>query len=137
MSSLGFIRHSCSFMNEKKTTFTQLSLGILFVVLPSLIIGLVISENKLAFTFGIILGTITAIGLLKHMEITLGRALQKLPKAAERYAIRNYIIRYIVNIIVLMIGIICEYISVVGVFIGLISIKISAFIFPYIKRFDN
>lgn len=124
-------------MNEEKTTFVQLLLGILLVVVPSLIIGLVISNNKLAFTFGILLGTITAIGLLKHMEITLGRTLQRLPKAAERYAIQNYIIRYIVNIIVLVIGIMCEDINVVGVFIGLISIKFSAFIFPYIKRFDN
>jgi undecaprenyl pyrophosphate phosphatase UppP len=124
-------------MNNENTTFKQLLLGIVMIIIPALVIGLIIADSKLAYGLGLFLGTATAIFLLKHMAITLSKALDMPPKQAEKYAIRNYFIRYVVNIGILVISVLYSGISIIGVLIGLMSMKLSAFLYPYIDRLIN
>lgn len=124
-------------MKDIKTTFRGLLLGILLLMIPIIVVGLIIVNNKLAYLLGVFIGTITSIGLLKHMQITVLKAVEKTPKAAEHYAIRSYLIRSFFMVAVLLLGIIRKEINVVGIFLGLFSIKISAYIFPYVNNLIN
>ena len=124
-------------MNDIKTTFRTLLIGIIIITIPITVVGLIIVKNNLEYLFGIGLGTMVAIGVLKHMQITVLKTVEKTPKAAQSYAIKNYMIRYFIIISVLMVGIISKEVSVIGIFLGIFSIKISAYLFPYVNNINK
>jgi hypothetical protein len=124
-------------MNDIKTTFRGLLLGVILLVIPIIVVGIFIAKNDLSYILGVLFGTIVAIGLLKHMQITVVKSVDKEPEAAKRYAIRNYLIRYFIMLSVLLIAIFRKEINVVGVFLALFTIKLSAYAHPYINRLNK
>lgn len=91
-------------------------------------IGLFLVSNTLSWTLGIILGLIIALLKLKLMENTFARAVN-LPEAkAKGYTQRQYMLRYVITGIVLLIAALSQDISLMGVFFGLLSMKVGAYV---------
>ena len=90
--------------------------------------GLLLVADALSWTLGITLGLIIALLKLKLMENTFTRAVS-LPEAkAKGYTQRQYMLRYVITGIVLLIAALSKDISLMGVFFGLLSMKIGAYV---------
>lgn len=98
------------------------------------IAGLLVVTNYLSWTLGITLGLIIALLKLKLMENTFKKAVSLSENKAKGYTQRQYMIRYLLTGAVLLIAALTEDISLLGVFFGLISMKIGAYVQLGIKR---
>ena len=96
-------------------------------------IGLVFTSNPLAWTMGIFLGLIIALLKLKLMENTFAKAVNMNEGKAKTYTQRQYILRYLLTGIALFIAALSQDVSLLGVFLGLISMKIGAYVQLVIK----
>lgn len=90
-------------------------------------IGLMVTAHSLAWTMGIFLGLIIALLKLKLMENTFTKAVNMNEGKAKTYTQRQYMLRYLITGVVLFIAALSEDVSLVGVFFGLISMKIGAY----------
>jgi len=113
-------------MNDKSVV-KSITTKVIIILLASLIIGSFLTENKIALLKGLFLGGIFTILKLRLMEITFSKAVKKPPEAAKRYASIHYILRYILTFLVLVVGVLEPSINVIGVIIGLISMKLAVF----------
>ena len=98
------------------------------------IAGLLVVTNYLSWTLGITLGLIIALLKLKLMENTFKKAVSLSENKAKGYTQKQYMIRYLLTGAVLLIAALTEDISLLGVFFGLISMKIGAYVQLGIKR---
>jgi len=121
-------------MSEDKKTLKQLMLGILIFVCPILLFGILLATDKFGFVLGTLLGAGVSLGLLIHMNYTIGQALRRTPKSAQNYMIFNYFIRYIITTGFLVLAVLIDQIHIVGAILGLLSTKASAYIYPYLDR---
>ncbi|MGL4362114.1 MAG: ATP synthase subunit I [Cellulosilyticaceae bacterium] len=90
-------------------------------------VGCFLTENVMAWTLGVVLGLIISILKLKLMEQTFTKAVTLEENKAKGYTQRQYMIRYGLTGLVLLIAALSETISLVGVFVGLISMKVGAY----------
>ena len=91
-------------------------------------IGLFLVADFLSWTIGIALGLIIALLKLKLMENTFTKAVQ-LPEAkAKGYTQRQYMLRYVLTGIVLLVAALNPQVSLLGVFFGLVSMKVGAYV---------
>lgn len=91
-------------------------------------IGLIMTTNYLSWTLGITFGLVIALLKLKLMENTFTKAVRLPENKAKGYTQRQYMIRYILTGLVLLIAALSQDISLMGVFFGLISMKIGAYV---------
>lgn len=91
-------------------------------------IGILFTSNILAWTMGIFLGLIIALLKLKLMENTFTKAVNMNEGKAKNYTQRQYMLRYLITGVVLFIAALSQDVSLVGVFLGLLSMKIGAYV---------
>ena len=84
-------------------------------------IGIFLTPNIIGWTLGIVLGTVMAILKLRLMETTFTKAVNMPEAKAKSYTQRQYMIRYVLTGAVLLVAELTKGISLVGVFIGLLS----------------
>ncbi len=94
-------------------------------------IGLLLQQSILPWTLGIALGLIIAILKLKLMEKALNVAVTLPEGKAKAYTQRQYMLRYLVTGLVLFVAAIMPHIHLLGVFMGLLSMKIGAYVELY------
>ncbi|MEF9959396.1 MAG: ATP synthase subunit I [Niameybacter sp.] len=90
-------------------------------------IGVFLTPNVVAWTAGIFLGLMIALLKLRLMATTFTRAVSMPEGKAKNYTQRHYMLRYFVTGAVLFIAALSQDVSLVGVFFGLISMKIGAY----------
>ena len=98
------------------------------------VIGVLLVNDKMAYTVGIIFGLLFSILKLKLMKDTISKAVNMPQEKAQRYSNIHYGIRYVLSGIVLAIAAIAPYISVLGVFIGMESMKAAAYMQIHIDK---
>lgn len=106
------------------------NLLIVYMVLFSVVvecIGLFIVKNKWSFTIGIAFGLIFSLLKLMLMKNSIKKSLYMNEGKAQTYANVQYLIRYILTGIVLVVAALEPTISLLGVFIGLMSMKVGAY----------
>lgn len=91
------------------------------------IIGILIVTDKLSWTLGIIFGLVFSLLKLKLMQNTLAKAVTLPEGKAQKYANVQYMIRYILTGVVLVVAALQPSINLLGVFFGLISMKVGAY----------
>ena len=91
------------------------------------IIGILVVNNKLSWTLGITFGLVFSLLKLKLMENTITKCLTMPEGKAQKYANVQYMIRYILTGVVLVIAALEPSINLLGVFFGLISMKVGAY----------
>lgn len=103
---------------------------VIYMILFSIIvyiIGILLVNNKLSWTFGMLFGLVFAILKLKLMENTFTKALQMPEAKAQKYANVQYMIRYVLTGIVLVVAALEPSINLLGVFFGLFSMKAAVY----------
>ena len=118
-------------MNE--TLFDLLiGIGILFVLF--LVAGLFLSSDKIGWLFGMLLGCFTAAAMAVHMYVSMDRAMDYGENGANKIAVRNSLIRFVFMAVVLFIGLKVDNIQFIGVILGILTLKFSALIQPFINK---
>ncbi|MBO5237244.1 MAG: ATP synthase subunit I [Lachnospiraceae bacterium] len=99
------------------------------------IIGLILVENRLSYSLGILVGYICVVFMVCHMYLTLEKALDMDPDSASKFSTRNNILRYVILVIILMLVAWLPKVSVMAVIIMIFGMKISAFLQPVISKY--
>lgn len=122
----------------KKTdrTLLEMHTGMLLFGIVCQIVGAFIVENQARYAgslwFGILFAAVGSI----HMARTLDRALTDNGNAA-RIITRGYAFRYIMVVVILLIISVTEVLDTLVVFLGYMSLKVTAYIQPLTHRFYN
>ncbi len=104
------------FTNE----YIALTAGLALVVSGVLLVTL---RDPKPAVLGWIFGCLIAMAMFKLMYLTLLRALDKPEAQAARYTGIHYLLRFAIYAVVLMVAAKAEYLSLVGTFFGLLSVK--------------
>lgn len=113
------------------------NLLIVYMILFSLIIeiiGILLVNNKMSFTKGILFGLIFSILKLSLMKHTIEKAVMMPEGKAQKYTNVQYMIRYILTGIVLLVAALEPSIDLIGVFFGLLSMKVAAYMQFFINK---
>lgn len=122
-------------MEESKKTLKYLLLGILLYAVPFIIIGIVIANNKLSYVIGLVSGCIVAAFIAIHLYKSLDYCLDLDPESAEKTMKRKTMLRSM--IMLMAVGVACcipQVVNPIGLFIGMMGLKISAYFQPFIHR---
>lgn len=106
------------------------NLLVIYMILFSIImeiIGILIVQDKRSFTMGLLFGLTFSILKLLLMKNSIKKSLLMNEGQAQKYANVQYMIRYVLTGIVLVVAALEPTVSLLGVFIGLMSMKIGAY----------
>ena len=106
------------------------NLMIVYMILFSLImevVGIIALDDKMGYTIGLLFGLIFSILKLMLMQNSIKKSLTMPEGKAQKYANVQYMIRYVLTGIVLLVAALEPTISLLGVFIGLLSMKVAAY----------
>lgn len=127
-----------SLMSRIKTqneALIDLILGILIFGMMVMLVGLFVAPDRLAFVLGIVLGTASSVVRAVHMSVTLDRQLDYGEKDARAYAMKNYMIRYLILIAVLLVSAALGTSGMAGAVIGIFLMKPAAVLSPQIHKY--
>ena len=117
-------------MPQEKQTLWDLIVGILFFVFLFMF-GNLLANNPLAYTLGLVLGGIASIGMTIHMYSSLQKAVLYDSENAQKKVQKSSLFRMAFMLIVLGVCVILpQYISLIGVALGILSLKFSAYLQP-------
>ena len=122
-------------METARKSLYNLILGIWIVAVPVTIVGMLLSDPPLKFLWGELIGSVVSTGFAFHIYHTLDIALDLDSDHAASRARQGSMIRSLVTMGVLLIGIFLrEYISVIGIFTGLLGLKVSVYLQPLMEK---
>ena len=122
-------------MREEKQTLIEMLIGLLIAIALVEVIGVVIVSNKLTYLLSVLFGGVVAAIVLFQMYYTLGKAVEMEEKNAARYTVLSSLVRLVIMGAALAVGVIWPNIfHVVGILLGLLCLKLCAFIEPIIHR---
>jgi hypothetical protein len=122
-------------MSEDKMTFWDLIIGIILFFALFSIVGVALAENKLAFFLGTLFGSIVALGLCTHMYKTLEVTLDMSADKAEKRSYAMTGVRLVImGAAVLAAIFLSERISLLGVILGILTLKLSALVQPLLHK---
>ena len=114
-------------MNKEVLKKNFMLISMIMFSLIVYIIGILVVNNKLSWTLGITFGLVFSLLKLKLMENTITKCLTMPEGKAQKYANVQYMIRYILTGVVLVIAALEPSINLLGAFLGLISMKAGAY----------
>ena len=106
------------------------NLILVYMILFSLImeiIGILLVDDAKAFTIGLAFGLVFSILKLMLMKNSIKKSVTMPEAKAQRYANVQYMIRYLLTGIVLLVAALEPTINLLGVFLGLLSMKVGAY----------
>jgi len=109
--------------NDNNLSYLIIKRTIVYALIIIGIILLAFREPK-PLVLGFIFGTSISILGFRLLELTIKKALTMTPKRASIYSTGQYLIRYFIYGIVLVIAVLADYISFVTTVLGLSMIKI-------------
>ncbi|MBU5459627.1 ATP synthase subunit I [Anaerostipes sp. MSJ-23] len=122
-------------LRQLDETFLDLVVGIVFFGVVSAILGMIITRGDFLYLTGAVAGMVVAIGLVVHMTVSVKRAVHMDTHEATKYMVKCSIIRYVVMLLVLVIGINGSLTCFLAIVIGFLSSKFSAFLQSPIHRY--
>lgn len=123
-------------MNKVASEKNFIPVSMIIFSLIVYIIGIFIATDKMSWTLGIAFGLIFSLLKLKLMEKTIHKAVLLPPAKAKNYANAQYMLRYLLTGVVLVVAALEPSISLLGVFFGLLSMKVGAYTTLWMKK-DN
>ena len=122
-------------MREEQQTLCDLYFGIGILSLILAVAGSFIAENKLSFILGVIYGGIVAVILVSHMYQGLERTLDYDEEGARKHAQKMAGIRMWIMLAAVAVAMyFSEYFHLAGVVLGILTLKVSAYMQPFIHR---
>lgn len=122
-------------LEDSKQTLNRLLLGILLYAVPFTIIGVLLMDNRLSYMIGLIIGCILSAFIAIHLYKSLDYCLDLEPESAEKVMKKKTMIRFFVMLIAVGTAF-CfpKVINPIGLFVGMMGLKISAYFQPFIHR---
>lgn len=118
-------------------TVLEMHIGILFLGIICQIAGaLIVTDQRFyacSLWFGICLSMVSAV----HMYRTLDMALDFDEKNAAKAITRGYLIRYVLLVVILSIIMVTEVMNPLVVFMGYMSLKVTAYLQPITHKLCN
>jgi energy-converting hydrogenase Eha subunit A len=105
----------------------KIEYGMIVFSICSYLIGILLGQPLVPFLFGIIFGLIVSLLKLKLMEKTFSKAVEMSFKKAQSYTTTHYFIRYVLTGVALAVAALLPYMSLLGAFIGVMSMKAGAY----------
>lgn len=124
-------------LREINTALPGLLLGIILFGVLCQIAGLFLVEDKTGYSIGLWIGVLTAVFMAFHMAITLNSTVERDVKGAQAAATRQNIIRYLIVIIILGILMLTEIGNPLAAFVGVMGLKISAYVQPLFAKLSH
>ncbi|MCD8018877.1 MAG: ATP synthase subunit I [Clostridiales bacterium] len=118
-------------LEETNETLLDLIFGCLVYSLVFEIAGLLLVSNKGSYSLGLLLGTIVAVGMSVSMERGLERCLNMDEIKGQRFMTLRSILRSVVMLVAAWVGMRFDQISFPGVIVGILGLKISAYLHMY------
>lgn len=98
----------------------------------------IIFANKVIYSLaGLLIGCIAAAYMLIYMNLVLNRCMGFEAKAVEKYVIKHSVIRYFTVVIIFGIVCITDIANPITCFVGLLGLKISAYLQPIAHKLMN
>lgn len=96
--------------------------------------GMVTSGGSVYFLGGILTGLFLAACLVLNMYVTIDTALDLDPESANKYMVRRTLVRKFLTVLVAAAGIRIHMLTFSGIILGVLGIKIAAYLQPLIHR---
>lgn len=118
-------------MNDGKQTLSELVVGTIVWACLFAIGGVLLTSNKLSYLLGMLLGTVVAVIMAISMYRSLEKSIDMESGAAVGYTNRKVLYRVLLLIAAVAVSILAsKYISFYGVIIGILCLKLSAYVQP-------
>lgn len=114
----------------------ELYVGIVFIGLLCQLIGMWFVQDKVLYTIALWLGIVLALVTVLHMYRTLDKALD-MGADATKIVTKANLIRYGCIVIVFGIVLITEVLNPLITFMGLMSLKVAAYLQPFTHKLSN
>ena len=118
-------------INKENETLFDLIFGCVVYSLIFEVTGLLVVENNGSYSMGLLLGTVVAVGLSVSMYKGLNRCLLMTEQQAGRSMALGSLFRAAVILLAAWIGMRSAYFSFPGIIIGILGLKISAYLHAY------
>lgn len=116
-------------------TLIELMAGIVVIAVLLLAAGIFIPADTVQFELGVLLGIAYALILVIHMTVTIENSLDMPPEDGAKYAKRSYFVRLVLTIAVVIAGLKLPFVHFAGVFLGMMSVKVSVWIRPAVRKY--
>ena len=121
-------------LRQLDETFLDLVIGIFLYGVVSGILGMIITKGNLWFLLGILIGILSAVGMIIHMMVSIQKAVEMDSHDASRYMVKCTMIRYFVMLLIMIPGIKMDFICFIGIITGILSSKFSALLHRVIHQ---
>ena len=115
-------------------TLLELILGILLYGIVCQVAGGILVENKFAYSSGLWIGVITAIGAAIHMCYSLERVLDFDEGTSQKKMQAQSIIRYVGIVIIMAFVMLNGVTNPLAAFLGLMGLKVAAYLQPFTHK---
>ena len=116
-------------------TVWELIIGIVLVNALLEVIGLIFVSQKGAYTIGLVLGMLMAIGMVFHMNISIEKAMDIGGEHANGYMLISYAIRKVVVLAVIVCVGVLKFANLLSLLLGIMTLKVAAYLQPITHRF--
>lgn len=125
-------------MDQGTITYREMVVAVVLQIIVYAIIGALISKQYILFSLGVIIGGLVAIAMLGSMKKTVETIVLLDPETAKKYGRRQSLVRIALMAVILCVAFFFEeYVNPWGVFIGVFSLKFSAYLQPCIDVLFN
>lgn len=121
-------------MTEVRRILRELYSGMVLIMLLFLLIGVFTMRPYWLFAISLIVGTLAGCFRIYHIYDVLDRALDMQAESARKLTIRYSMLRLVMSVALLVLAAWIDWVSFVGVTIGLIAPKICAYFLAYIRK---
>ena len=115
-------------------TLPELLAGILWYGLVVLLVGVWFVKNRWYYVSDLAIGILLAMGMAIHIAIVIRDSLELAEKGAKHRVTLHYILRYAVILVVFVVTAYFGLGSVVALFIGVMGLKVGAYLQPFTHR---
>ncbi len=122
-------------MRNINRTVWELLLGILLTGVILEILGVMIAGDKLYYSIGLLIGVILAVFMTFSISSSVQQAVDRGEGGAKVKMISSYVIRTVVVLLVIILTGVMKLGSLVGLLLGVMTLKVAAYIQPYTHRF--
>lgn len=121
-------------MMESRRLLKELYIGTAIHVAVFMVLGIFFMRPLWLYEVSLLVGGFASALLLYHTYDCLDRALELPAKSARSFITIRVIFRLMVRVALMIIGVLIHWTALVGVMIGMLSPKTSAYLNPKIKK---
>lgn len=122
-------------LNRLSLLVKELLVAIVFYGLITEVVVLIVVQDKIFYTIGLLVGLIAAVGMCIHMQVSLEDAISMGEGGAEKHIRKSYGIRMAVVLLVMGLMYYFNIGSILMYFIGIMSLKVAAYLQPFTHKY--